>query len=321
MKLKILLTRRWPDTIEKALAEDFNVTIVDDPLTFDQWRQAMQEYDALCPCVADKLPAGIFQFDKPSRTKLIANYGVGYNHIDIVAAAQAGVAVTNTPGVLTDATADIALTLMLMISRRAGEAERQLRAGLWPGWYPTHLMGTSMTGKTLGIVGMGRIGQALAMKAAHGFGMKILYHNRRELHDARTQGMQAIYYKRLENMLPKCDFVSLHCPGGTETRHLFDTKMLSLLPTHSYLINTARGDIIDENALYLALREGNLAGAGLDVYELEPSVEPGLLRLENVVLLPHLGSATLETRTAMGERARQNLLAFAAGKELPDRVV
>jgi len=318
---KILITRTWPASIEAELQRRYEVTFRNRPLSVDEWREALQQYDAVCPCVADKLGADIFQGLAQRKTRLVANYGVGYNHIDIAAARQAGLAVSNTPGVLTDATADLAMTLLLMLARRAGEGERQLRAGQWQGWYPTHLMGAMVTGATLGIVGMGRIGMAMAHKAHHGFGMKILYHNRKPVQDPDVARMDAEYCGDLQDLLRRCDFVSIHCPGGAETRHMFSRDNLAQMQPHAFLINTSRGDVIDEAALVAALDARRLAGAGLDVFEQEPQVPAGLLRRDDVVLLPHLGSATLATRTAMGQRVLRNLEAFFTGDDLPDRVV
>ncbi len=317
---KVLITRRWPQAVEQALAERYDLTIRDAPLSETQWNEALQQYDAICPCVIDRLNAEALAVEQP-RTKLLANYGVGYNHIDLVAAAARGISVSNTPDVLTHATADLAMTLLLMLARRAGEGERELRQGQWHGWFPTHLMGTEVTGATLGIVGMGRIGLAMAKKAHDGFGMKILYHNRKPVDDASVVAMQAEYCADLPSLLRRADFVSLHCPGGKQNRHLIGRAALADMQPHAFLINTARGDVVDEQALVEALREGRLAGAGLDVYENEPAVTPGLLALENVVLLPHLGSATKATRTAMGLRVLRNLDAFFTGRPLPDRVV
>jgi len=318
---KILITRTWPASIEAELQRRYEVTFRNRPLSVDEWREALQQYDAVCPCVADKLGADVFQGLAQRKTRLIANYGVGYNHIDTAAARQVGLAVSNTPGVLTDATADLAMTLLLMLARRAGEGERQLRAGQWQGWYPTHLMGAMVTGATLGIVGMGRIGMAMAHKAHHGFGMKILYHNRKPVQDPDVARMHAEYCGDLQDLLRRCDFVSIHCPGGAETRHMFNCDNLAQMQPHAFLINTSRGDVIDEAALVEALDARRLAGAGLDVFEQEPQVPEGLLRRDDVVLLPHLGSATLATRTAMGQRVLRNLEAFFAGDDLPDRVV
>jgi lactate dehydrogenase-like 2-hydroxyacid dehydrogenase len=317
---RILVTRQWPAAVEQALQKRFDVTLQRTPLDVQQWRQALQEYDAICPCVADRVTADLFTGIKP-RTRLLANYGVGYNHIDLAAAKAQGIVVTNTPDVLTDATADLAMALMLMLARRAGEGERQLRRGEWRGWFPTHLMGAMVTGATLGIIGMGRIGLAMAAKAHYGFGMKILYHNRSRVSDAAIAAMKAEYCADMTDLLRRADFVALHCRGGPDTRHLLNAERLALMQPHAFLINTSRGDVVDEAALIAALQAGRLAGAGLDVYEKEPEVPAALKAMENVVLLPHLGSATLETRTAMGMRVLTNLDAFFAGKEVPDRVV
>ncbi len=317
---RILITREWPAAVEQALQERFDVTFQRTPLDVQQWKEALQEYDAICPCVADRITAELFTGIKP-RTRLLANYGVGYNHIDLEAAKAHGIVVSNTPDVLTDATADLAMTLMLMLARRAGEGERQLRRGEWQGWFPTHMMGTMVTGATLGIIGMGRIGLAMAAKAHYGFGMKILYHNRSRVGDSAIGAMQAEYCADMTDLLKRADFVALHCRGGPDTRHLLNAERLALMQPHAFLINTSRGDVVDEAALIAALKAGRIAGAGLDVFEREPSVPEELKALENVVLLPHLGSATLATRTAMGMRVLKNLDAFFAGQEVPDRVV
>ncbi|MEY4641615.1 MAG: hypothetical protein RLZZ227_1609 [Pseudomonadota bacterium] len=316
---RILVTRQWPAAVEQALQSRYDVTLHRDPLDQQQWRNALQEYDAICPCVADRVSAELFVGLKP-RTKLLANYGVGYNHIDLAAAKAQGITVTNTPDVLTDATADLAMTLLLMLARRVGEGERQLRRGEWKGWFPTHLMGTMVTGATLGIIGMGRIGLAMAAKAHYGFGMKILYHNRSRVSDPAIDGIQADYCADMTDLLKRADFVALHCRGGPDTRHLLNAQRLALMQPHAFLINTSRGDVVDEAALIAALKAGRIAGAGLDVYEKEPAVPAELAAMENVVLLPHLGSATLETRTAMGMRVLKNVDAFFTGHEVPDRV-
>jgi lactate dehydrogenase-like 2-hydroxyacid dehydrogenase len=302
-----------------ALCDRFRVTFLDAPLNEREWHEAFRTYDAICPCVTDKVSADLYPLSG-IRTRMLANYGVGYNHIDIEAARSRGITVTNTPGVLTDATADLAMTLLLMLARRAGEGERQLRSGAWHGWYPTHLMGTMVTGAIIGIVGMGRIGMAMARKAHYGFGMKVLYHNRKVVEDPEVEAMQAEYFPELDDMLARADFVSLHCPGGRDTRHMMDAGRFACMQPHAFLINTARGDVVDETALAQALDLRQLAGAGLDVYEREPKVSAQLLGRENVVLLPHLGSATTVTRTAMGMRVLANLEAFFAGREVPDRV-
>lgn len=320
-KPRILITRRWPEAVEKAMAATFDVTLNEEDAAMDasDLRRALEEYDAVCPCVTDSMPAELFQ-SASIRAKIIGNYGVGFNHIAVEEAKANGLVVTNTPDVLTDATADLAMTLMLMIARRAGEGERQLRAGQWTGWYPTHLMGTSVTGKTLGIIGMGRIGQAMAEKAHFGFGMRILYHNRKPIPEADARRLQAEFCTELTWLMSKSDFVAVHCPSSPLTKHMIDEKTLAYMRPDAYLINTSRGDVVKETDLIKFLQKKLIAGAGLDVYEQEPSVSPELLELDNVVLLPHLGSATEETRVAMGMRVLGNLNAFFNGEEPPDKL-
>ena len=317
---RVLITRRWPDAVERRIAERFDAVFneADRPLSQQELAAAMAEFDVLCPTVSDRIDAAVIGGGE--RVKLIANYGVGFDHIDTGAAKARGIAVTNTPGVLTDATADIALTLILMAARRAGEGERELRAGEWSGWRPTHLLGSSLKDKVLGLVGFGRIGIATARRAHHGFGMKIAYFARREADAAIARELDAEFFPELTALLGASDFVSLHVPGGAETEGLIGEAALAAMKPGAYLINTARGGIVDHAALASALREGRLGGAGLDVYPAEPQVPQELLGLENVVLLPHLGSATRETRTAMGERALANVVAWAEGEPLPDRV-
>jgi lactate dehydrogenase-like 2-hydroxyacid dehydrogenase len=251
----------------------------------------------------------------------VANFGVGFNNIDIEAARRLGVTVTNTPDVLTDDTADIAMTLLLMVARRAGEGERHVRGRAWTGWRPTHMLGARVSGKTLGLIGFGRIAKAVARRAHHGFGMKVLYTDPfpPKPEEARALGAEA--RPTIEDVLREADFVSLHCPASPETRHLMNASRFRLMQPHAFLINTARGDVVDEAALAAALRDKIIAGAGLDVYEREPAVHDELLTMENVVLLPHLGSATLETRIAMGMRAIENLTLFFAGQAVRDKVV
>lgn len=319
-RLRLLVTRRWPEAVERRLADRFDVTFNegDEPMSQQALADAMGAYDVLCPTVSDRIDAAVIAGG--DRVKLIANYGVGFDHIDIAAARAKGIAVTNTPGVLTDATADIALTLLLMAARRAGEGERELRAGNWSGWRPTHLIGSALHGKVLGLVGFGRIGIATARRAHHGFGMKIAYYARRPCDKAITRELGAEFCPDLGELLGKSDFVSLHIPGGAETANMIDVGAISRMKRGSYLINTARGGVVDHDALADALKSGQLAGAGLDVYPAEPEVPEKLLCLENVVLLPHLGSANAETRTAMGLCALANAEAFANGAELPNRV-
>jgi len=315
--MRILVTRRWPEAVERALQQGFEVVFngSDQPLTEAELAAAMRDFDVLCPTVSDRIDAAVIAGG--DRVKLIANYGVGFDHIDLAAAKGKGIAVSNTPGVLTDATADLALTLILMATRRAGEGERELRSGNWTGWRPTHLVGSALKGKVLGLVGMGRIAQATAQRAQHGFGMKLAYYARRP---AELDGIEAEFCPDLGGLLGKADIVSLHVPGGAETANMIDATALAAMKPGSYLINTARGGVVDHAALAAALASGHLAGAGLDVYPQEPAVPEALLALENVVLLPHLGSANAETREAMGMRALANIEAFATGAPLPDKV-
>ncbi len=321
-KPKVLVTRKWPASVEEKLKARYDAALnVDDrPLTADELKQALQHYDAVCPAVCDSLPADVVEV-AGKRCKILANFGVGFNHIDIEAAQRQGLIVTNTPGVLTESTADIAMTLLLMSARRGAEGDRLVRSKQWTGWCPTHMMSSDVTGATLGLIGFGRIAQAMARKAHHGFGMNILYFKPSPAEPAVVEDLKAMRCATVEELLQQSDFVSLHCPGGAATRHLIDAEMLRLMKPTAHLINTARGDVVDSKALIQALREKRIAGAGLDVYEGEPNVDEGFLALDNVSLLPHLGSATIATRTAMGEKVLNNLAAFFAGEELPDRVV
>ena len=316
---RVAVSRRLPAPIEERLRTLFDARLndTDDPLDADALRLAMTEADALVCTVSDRIPASVIDA-QPRRVRLLANYGVGYNHIDIDAARRAGIVVTNTPGVLTDDTADLAMALVLMAARRLGEGERELRSGGWTGWRPTHLIGTRVTGKTLGIIGMGRIGRAVSRRAHAGFGMRVVYHNRSPVPERDREGAEPV--ETIEALLEQSDFVSLHVPATPATRHMIDARSLSRMRRSAFLINTARGDVVDEHALANALRTGAIAGAGLDVYEGEPEVHPALLGLDNVVLLPHLGSATVESRVAMGEKVIENLVAFFAGDEPPNRV-
>ncbi len=317
---KILVTRRWPDAVEARLAATYEVTLNPDDVILSpaDLAAAAMQYDAILPTVTDRIGAELFA--SGGRLRMLGNYGVGYSHIDTAAAKAAGVVVTNTPDVLSDCTADIAMMLILMAGRRASEGERFLRAGLWTGWRPGHLVGKKVTGATLGIVGFGRIGQALAHRAHHGFGMRVLVQSRSSIAAEVLSACAAQQVETLDALLPEVDFLSLHCPGGDASRHLIDARRLRLMRREAYLVNTARGEVVDEAALVAALEAGVIAGAGLDVFEAEPKVHPGLLALETVTLLPHLGSATRETRDAMGHRVVDNLDAFFAGREPPDRV-
>jgi glyoxylate reductase len=279
----------------------------------------MGRVDAILPTVTDALGPEVFDGPAP-RTRILANYGVGFSHIDTEAARRHGIVVTNTPDVLSDCTADIAMTLLLMVARRAGEGEREVRAGQWTGWRPTHLVGTKVAGKTLGIIGFGRIGQEMARRAHHGFGMKIRVQNRSAVAPEILARFGAEQVESVEALLPQCDFVSLHCPGGAANRHLINADRLARMRTGAILINTARGEVVDEAALAEALQSGHLGGAGLDVFDGEPRIAPVLLESPRLVMLPHLGSATRETREAMGFRVVENLTAFFDGGTPRDRV-
>lgn len=321
-KVKVLLTRRWPAAVEATLMQRYEVTLNSDdhPFSADEIRTALQYYDAVCPTVCDALPADVLQISN-KRCKILGNFGVGYNHIDIATAKAEGIVVTNTPGVLTQSTADIAMTLLLMSARRGAEGDRMIRASQWTGWCPTHMLSTDVTGATLGLIGFGRIAQAMAHKAHFGFGMRILYVKPTPADPATVAQLQATRCDSIAELLGNSDFVSLHCPGGAETKHLINAENLALMKPTAHLINTARGDVVDSQALITALHNRQIAGAGLDVYEGEPNIHPGFLTLDNVALLPHLGSATLNTRIAMGEKVLANLEAFFAGQEVIDRVV
>jgi lactate dehydrogenase-like 2-hydroxyacid dehydrogenase len=318
----VVVTRRLPEPVEKELSREFDARLNRDdlPLGPDGLQEALRTADALLCTVTDRLTAEILSAE-PRRARVLANFGVGFNHIDTEAAKARGFAVSNTPDVLTEATADIAMTLLLMASRRTGEGERHVRAGAWTGWRPTHMLGTQVSGKVLGLVGMGRIARAVAKRAHHGFGMRVIFHDPYPPTPAEAAALGAEPRASLEQVLEEADFVSLHCPATPETRHLMNRERLARMRPAALLINTARGDVVDEAALVEALASGTIAGAGLDVYEKEPQVSPALLAMENVVLLPHLGSATQETRIAMGMRALENLRLFFSGAPLRDRVV
>jgi lactate dehydrogenase-like 2-hydroxyacid dehydrogenase len=321
MKPCVAVTRRLPDLVETELARDFDVrlNIADTPLEPPRLAVLLREVDGILCTVTDRFDASVLS-GGAVRTKILANFGVGYDNIAIAAARSAGLVVTNTPDVLTEDTADLAIALMLAVARRAGEGERMVRAGEWHGWGPTQLLGTRVHGKTLGIVGLGRIGQAVARRAVGGFHMPILCHTRRPPDRAMLDSLGAEYCADLDDLLERSDFVSVHTPATPETRHLIDSRRLAAMRESAFLINTARGDIVDERALLQALATRHIGGAGLDVYEQEPSIAAGLLELDNVVLLPHLGSATVESRVAMGRRAMENLRAFFAGRRPPDQV-
>ena len=319
---KVLVTRRWPEAIEAKLHARYDVTLneSDVPMSPGALRDAMLTHDAVLPTVTDTLTPEALNVPN-ARCKILANYGVGYSHICESSAKAQGLVVTNTPDVLSDCTADIAMTLLLMVARRAGDGERELRSGGWSGWRPTHMVGRKVSGKTLGIVGFGRIGQEMARRAHFGFGMKILVQNRSQVDASILAQTNATQVDSLDALLPECDFVSLHCPGGAANRHLINADRLALMKPTAYLINTARGEIVDEHALIQALSFETIGGAALDVFDGEPRIAPALLDCDNLVMLPHLGSASLETREAMGERVLANLEDFFAGQTPRDRVI
>jgi gluconate 2-dehydrogenase len=307
-----------PARVLAAAKARFDVTLREEEarvLTPDELRAALRDYDAVMPTLGDRFQADVFA-DVPSpRCKMLANFGVGYNHIDVEAAKAAGVAVTNTPGAVTDATADIALSLILMTARRLGEGERILRAGNWVGWGPTQMLGTHVSGKSVGIIGMGRIGKAIARRCQAGFGMEVVFHNRSPVTDTGVPARQVAMEEAMAQ-----DFVVVAVPGGKATHHLINAAAFAAMKPTGIFINIARGDVVDETALIAALAEGRIAGAGLDVYEFEPQVPAALMAMENVTLLPHLGTAALEVRENMGMMAVENLIAHLDGRGLPNRV-
>ena len=316
----VTVTRRLPEAVERELATRFEVRLnaTDIPSTAASLANALRDSDGVLCTLTDALDAAVLE-TTPRRARILAQFGVGYNNIDTAAAVRHGLVVTNTPDVLTDDTADLTMALLLAAARRTGEGERQLRAGAWSGWRPTHLLGTRLTGKSLGIIGLGRIGRAVADRARLGFGMRILaWSPGRNAESEATEGVQRC--ANLAELLEGSDFVSLHCPATPATRHLINAEALERMRPHAILVNSARGGVVDDAALAVALATRRIAAAGLDVYEDEPAVAPALLALENVVLLPHLGSATTESRVAMGERALANLVAFFAGDAPPDRI-
>ena len=315
--IKLLITRPLPDEVVAKL-EDFDLTVRPQtgPLSPNELRAALREFDGVLPTLGDAFSAEVFADVPQPRTRVLANFGVGYNHIDVAAARAAGVTVTNTPGAVTDATADIAMTLMLMSARRAGEGERLVRANAWEGWHPTQMLGLHLSGKTVGIVGMGRIGQAIARRCHFGFGMAVRYFSRSE----KALDFPAEVFGSLTALAGAVDVLVTAVPASPETFHLINADVLSAMRPHAHLINIARGDVVDESALIAALKARQIGGAGLDVYENEPVIPKSLLALDNVVLLPHLGTAALEVRVDMGLMAVENLHAFFAGKTPPNTV-
>ena len=320
-KLKVVLTRRLPDAVETRMRElfDAELNLTDTALDRAALQAAVRRADILVPTITDRIDAELIA-GAGEQLKMIANFGAGVDHIDVEAAVGRGIIVTNTPGVLTEDTADLAMTLILAVSRRVVEGAQVMAEGRFEGWTPTWMNGRKLWGKRLGIVGMGRIGQALARRA-RAFGLQVHYHNRKPVSAAIEAELGATYWDDLDQMLSRMDLISLNTPATRETHHLISAERLALLQPHVILVNTARGELIDEAALAEAVREKTIAGVGLDVFEHEPKVHPGLLGHPNVVLLPHLGSATLETRRDMGERVILNVMTFQNGHRPPDRVI
>jgi gluconate 2-dehydrogenase len=315
--MKLLITRPLPDEVMQAARARFDVTarVSTQPLSPRELRDSLTGFDLVLPTLGDRYQADVFADVSQPRARMLANFGVGYNHIDVAAAAAAGIAVSNTPGAVTDATADIALTLILMTARRAGEGERMLREGSWEGWHPTQMLGMHVSGKRLGIIGMGRIGKAIARRCQAGFGMEVVFFNRSPVADPGVPARQVPMGEAMA-----ADIVVVAVPGGKETHHLINAAALAQMRPHAFFINISRGDVVDEAALVDTLQRGAIAGAGLDVYEFEPKVPAALVAMENVTLLPHLGTAALEVRANMGMMAVDNLIAFAEGRSPPNKV-
>ena len=314
---KLLIARPAPPEVHEAL-QGFDVTYREDsaPLSEDEMQDALRDYDGVLATLGDRFTADVFGKVGMPRCKMLANFGVGYNHIDVDAAKAAGLQVSNTPGAVTDATADIAMTLMLMAARRAGEGERLVRSGQWSGWEPSQLLGMHLTGKTVGIVGMGRIGQAVARRCHYGFSMDVKYFSR----SAKSVAYPAEHISDLKQLVAAVDVVVIAVPGGDDTQHLINADVLAAMQPHAFLINIARGNIVEEAALIEALQAGTIGGAGLDVYEFEPEVPQTLRDLDNVVLLPHLGTSSREVRVDMWMMAVENLKAGVAGETPPNLV-
>lgn len=320
-KPRVHVTRRLLPSVEARMGELFDVVpnMSDHPLTRDALVAAMRDADVLVPTVTDRIDAAMLE-EAGDRLGLIANFGAGIEHIDLAAARARKVIVTNTPGVFTDDTADLAMMLILSVPRRLGEGSRLVRDGKWTGWAPSAMLGHRIAGKRLGIVGMGRIGQAVAHRA-RAFGLEITYHNRHRLPASLENMLGARHVENLDTLMAEADILTLHCPAGAETHHILDARRIALLKPHAYVINTARGDLIDEDALIAALEAGRIGGAGLDVYAREPDVDPRLIALPNVITLPHLGSATIEGREHAGEKVIANIRFWADGHRPPDQVL
>jgi len=320
-KPKVIVTRRLPDVVETRMRElfDTELNLDDAPMSRAALVDAVKRADALVPTITDRIDADLIA-QAGDKLKLIANFGMGVDHIDVAAANARGIAVTNTPGVLTEDTADLTMALIMAVSRRIVEGANVVQAGHFTGWTPTWMMGRRVNGKRLGIIGMGRIGQAVARRA-RAFGMQIHYHNRKPVSHLIAEELEATYWESLDQMLARMDIISVNCPHTPATYHLLSARRLKLLQPHAIVVNTARGEIIDEGALTDLLTQGAIGGAGLDVFEFEPAINPKLLKLPNAVLLPHLGSATVEARTDMGEKVIINLKTWMDGHRPPDRVL
>ncbi|MCC5974855.1 MAG: D-glycerate dehydrogenase [Rubellimicrobium sp.] len=319
--LSVVVTRRLPEAVETRMTELFNVRLRDDdsPMPRDEIAAALREADVLVPCLADTIDAGLLA-QAGERLKLIANYGAGVDHIDVDTARSRGILVSNTPGVVTEDTADMTMALILAVTRRIPEGLQTMQAGEWSGWSPTALMGGRIGGRRLGILGMGRIGQAVARRA-RAFGMQIHYNNRKRLRTEVEDALEATWWESLDQMVARVDVLSVNCPHTPSTFHLMNARRLRLMKPSAVIVNTSRGEVIDENALTRMLRAGEIAGAGLDVYERGAEINPRLRELPNVVLLPHMGSATVEGRIEMGEKVILNIKTFADGHRPPDLVV
>ena len=317
----VIVTRKLPDPIETRMMELFacRLNLDDTSLSKPDLIAAVERADVLVPTVTDRIDAEVLEAAGPA-LKLIASFGTGVDHVDLAAAQRRGIIVTNTPGVLTEDTADMTMALILAVSRRLAEGEKLIRSGGWTGWGPTSMLGHRIWGKRLGIVGMGRIGMALARRAK-GFGLSVHYHNRRPVPEEVENALEATHWESLDQMLAHMDIVSVNCPHTPATYHLLSARRLRLLPPQAILVNTARGEIVDEEELLRLLETRAIAGAGLDVFEHEPAIDPRLRALDNVVLLPHMGSATIEGRLAMGEKVIINIKTFADGHRPPDRVL
>ncbi|MFC3230851.1 2-hydroxyacid dehydrogenase [Marinibaculum pumilum] len=317
----VIVTRKLPDSIETRMMElfDTRLNVEDRPLTQAELAEAVKAADVLVPTVTDRIDTGVLAQANPN-LRLIASFGTGVDHIDLAAARARGITVTNTPGVLTEDTADMTMALILAVPRRLLEGANALRENEWAGWSPTWMLGKRIWGKRLGIIGMGRIGQAVARRAK-AFGLSIHYHNRNRVAPQVEEELEATYWESLDQMLARMDIISINCPHTPATYHLLSARRLDLINPGAYIVNTSRGEVIDENALTRKLRKKELAGAGLDVFEHEPAVNPKLLELQNVVLLPHMGSATLEGRIDMGEKVLINIKTFVDGHAPPDRVI